>query len=296
MKKYFKSNFVILFMLYFGFFSGIHAASARDQKNCLWELSSRKTRLFFLGSVHVLSQADYPLDAVIEEAYQQSEIIYFEIAMDSVAMPSVQQRMMMAGMLQNQTLADLLSDSLYQSLSHELMKYNIQIAALSGLKPWLVATMLTMAKLNALGIDQQYGIDQTFFRKAREDGKRTGNMESINDQLRCFNSLEGDVQEEMLLETMGSLDEIETEFMNLKKAWKTGQVSKIDSVMNMHMNAYPELKKILLDNRNARWLEKVEAMIKNREKAMIVVGAGHLVGERSLIDLLRKAGYKVRQR
>ncbi|MFC1569240.1 TraB/GumN family protein [bacterium] len=269
---------------------------AQDHHNSLWELSSRKSQLYFLGSIHLLSEDDYPLDASIEDAYQKSDKLYFEIAMDSIAMFNVQQKMMMAGMLQNQTLSDVLSDSTYQSLSKELLKYNIQIAALNGLKPWLVSTMLTMAKLNALGIDPQYGIDQYVFKKAKEDGKKTGGMEFIDDQIKCFNALDGGLEEAMLIETIQSLDELESEFFHLKKAWKTGQASVIDSVMNHHMNAYPDLKKILLDNRNERWMMKVEEMIRNREKALIVVGVGHLVGDGSLIDLLRKRGYKVRQR
>ncbi|MBN2103347.1 TraB/GumN family protein [bacterium] len=263
--------------------------------HCLWKLSSRKGTLFFLGSVHLLSEADYPLDPCIENAYENSEAVYFEVNMDSASSMRTQQKIMMAGMLKNQTLADVISDSTYQILARELEKYGIQISMLSGLKPWMVASMLTMAKLNALGIDQQYGIDQYYYHKAKHDNKRIGGMESIEDQIRCFDALDNELKDDMLLESIQSLDDIESEFFHLKNAWKTGQTAEIDSVINRHMNEYPELKKILLDGRNNRWMQRVERMIENQEKAMIVVGTGHLVGEGSLIHLLRDRGYKVRQ-
>jgi len=276
----------------------IHAAALfpKDPQHCLWELKSRGARIFMAGSIHILGASDYPLAPAIEEAYRKSEVVYFEVAIDSMAMMSVQQKMMMAGMLRNQTLPEVLSDSVYQALSKELLEYNIQISALSGFKPWLVATMLTLAKLNALGFNQQYGLDQYFHKRALEDGKPTGSLESIDDQIRCFTALEGGLEDEMILETLKSADAIESEFFILRNAWKRGLSSVIDSVMNGQMDAYPNLKKTLLDDRNARWTGRVKQMIHDREKALIVVGAGHLVGENSLIDLLRKDGYKIRQR
>jgi len=263
--------------------------------HCLWLLSSRKSTLYFLGSIHVLSNADYPLDSCIENAYEQSRVVYFEVDMDSASSVSAQQKIMMAGMLKDRTLADVLSDSTYQMLSRELTEYGIKIDLLSGLKPWMVATMLTIAKFNALGISQQHGVDRYFYSRAKADGRQVRGMETIDDQIRCFNALDDELEDEIVLEAMQSLDEIESEFLRLKKAWKTGQVAIIDSVMNKHMNEYPELKKILLKERNKRWAQHVERMIENKENALIIVGTGHLVGEDSLIDILRNRGYRIRQ-
>ena len=49
---------------------------------------------------------------------------------------------------------------------------------------------------------------------------------------------------------------------------------------------------LLLYNRNAAWAKKLENLLPTN--ALVVAGgAGHLPGEKGVINLLRKAGYKV---
>ena len=55
------------------------------------------------------------------------------------------------------------------------------------------------------------------------------------------------------------------------------------------MEKYADL---LLYNRNRNWVKKLETLLP-MEKLVIAVGAGHLPGDKGLINLLRKAGYKV---
>ena len=52
-------------------------------------------------------------------------------------------------------------------------------------------------------------------------------------------------------------------------------------------------KFLLVDERNRDWLPKIEEKIK-QEACFIAVGALHLPGNDGLINLLRKAGYKVK--
>ena len=49
---------------------------------------------------------------------------------------------------------------------------------------------------------------------------------------------------------------------------------------------------MLLYNRNENWAKKLEGLMA-KNALVIAVGAGHLPGERGVINLLRKAGYIV---
>jgi len=55
------------------------------------------------------------------------------------------------------------------------------------------------------------------------------------------------------------------------------------------------LKKLLLD-RNRAWIPKLEEFLKSDKAVLVVVGAGHLVGKDSVVELLTAKGYKVEQR
>jgi uncharacterized protein len=47
---------------------------------------------------------------------------------------------------------------------------------------------------------------------------------------------------------------------------------------------------VLLTNRNRNWVVKLNTLLK--DKALVIaVGAGHLPGDKGLINLLRKEGY-----
>ncbi len=49
---------------------------------------------------------------------------------------------------------------------------------------------------------------------------------------------------------------------------------------------------ILLYNRNAAWVKKLDDMLQ-ANALVVAVGAGHLPGKKGVINLLRLAGYKV---
>ena len=54
-------------------------------------------------------------------------------------------------------------------------------------------------------------------------------------------------------------------------------------------------KKLLLD-RNRSWIAKLEQLLRNEKDVLVVVGAGHLVGKDSVVELLAAKGYKIEQR
>ena len=53
--------------------------------------------------------------------------------------------------------------------------------------------------------------------------------------------------------------------------------------------------KNLLTNRNANWVTAIEGLLKDNHDDLIVVGAGHLAGDGSVVDLLAKAGFTVQR-
>jgi uncharacterized protein len=56
--------------------------------------------------------------------------------------------------------------------------------------------------------------------------------------------------------------------------------------MNESMRETPELSKVLLADRNARWAEWIEARMAKPGTVFIAVGAGHLAGNDSVKAML----------
>jgi uncharacterized protein YbaP (TraB family) len=55
------------------------------------------------------------------------------------------------------------------------------------------------------------------------------------------------------------------------------------------------LKHALIEQRNANWSRWIEQRMSQPGAIMIAVGAGHLAGKDSVIDMLKKSGYQVRR-
>jgi uncharacterized protein YbaP (TraB family) len=51
----------------------------------------------------------------------------------------------------------------------------------------------------------------------------------------------------------------------------------------------------LLVERNKNWMPKIEALFTRRGRALVVVGAAHLVGPDGLLAMLKAKGYTVEQ-
>ena len=55
----------------------------------------------------------------------------------------------------------------------------------------------------------------------------------------------------------------------------------------------PDLYKILIRDRNLRWVEVLKQRMNGRGRTVIIVGVGHLLGEDGLPERLRRLGYRV---
>ena len=88
-------------------------ANSAQADTSVWRVSSGSNSLYLGGTVHLLRPSDYPLPGEYEEAYLDSEELYFET--DIVAMTSdmgVQARMLQRLMYQDErSLKTVLSEA-----------------------------------------------------------------------------------------------------------------------------------------------------------------------------------------
>ena len=55
------------------------------------------------------------------------------------------------------------------------------------------------------------------------------------------------------------------------------------------------MKQALLVQRNANWAKWIQQRMAEPGTIMVAVGAGHLAGNSSVLQLLKKDGYKIRR-
>ena len=82
-------------------------------------------------------------------------------------------------------------------------------------------------------------------------------------------------------------------FETMLAVYKSQQLAAIEALFSKTEFGMQAHEDVLLYNRNRNWVKQLKTIMQT-EPVFVAVGAGHLVGTRGLIALLKKEGYKVK--
>jgi len=291
---------LILLVVLVGFFPVLGAedapAAARKGRHSLWKIEEKGNTVYLLGSVHFLRETNYPLAEVINTAFEKSKVVAFETDMKKLESIEIQQKILGKAMLPaEQTIKDQVSPETYSSLSNYLDEAGMPSLVFDRLKPGLAALTLAVLELQKLGFDPEYGIDKHFHKRAEKGGKEFVALETVEFQVDLVTSFGKAEAEDLLKATLKDLKRSRSIFEELTSAWEKGDSEKLEALLNESMREVPDLFKRMVTDRNKSWVPKIEEMIKGKQTAIVIVGAGHLAGKESVVELLRAKGYKIEQ-
>ena len=272
------------------------AAVQQTTKSCLWTIDSQSNKIYLLGSLHLLKPNAYPLAAAVEKAYADSRVIIFETDIAALQTPGVQAKLLELGIYPaEQNLLQNLDGNTRQQLEKKMSEIGLPLEQFSRFKPWFVALTLTTLELQRMGYNPAYGIDVYFFNKASADGKEIGFLEPAEFQINLLGNMANQDQYDFLTQTLNDLEVVNELSEDLVKSWKAGDADKLHELLSKSFNDYPHLHDRLLIQRNKNWVEQIEGAMRKNKNVLFVVGAGHLVGPESVVDLLKEKGYQVKQ-
>ena len=278
------------------FFSLLCAVSVSAQAEpAAWRVTGEDTgELLLLGSVHYLRQEDYPLPSNIDELYQQADTLVMELDLDDLDTLSVENLFVEAGTLPpGSSLQTVLTPAVYELAETRSAEFGLDLAFATRLEPWLVAITLMDLGMNALGFNASRGLEQHLLRRATSDGKQVLGLETLEDQIHVFDQLSIKEQEALLLQTLNEIDSADDAMDELLNAWRDGRVNVLANELTANFEDFPILYRHLVIDRNERWLNPLRQLLETGERYLVVVGALHLVGDDSVIELLQHQGLSV---
>lgn len=282
-----------LFLTLLFLFCGVFTALAEGP---VWKISKGDARLFLGGTIHMLSQADYPLPAAFDQAYRQATELVLETDLEKLQSPEFQQRMLKQMLLDDgQTLQDVLLPATCRAVAQYVASRGVPIDQLEKFKPSMLVIMLTTIELQRLGLAST-GVDQFFMQRAKNDHKSLGQLESVEEQLAFLTSMGAGQDDAMVMHSLDELDQLPELIQSLKAAWRRGDNDVIvKSALAPWKEEYPAVYNALLVKRNRAWLPQIETLLKTPEVEFVLVGALHLVGEDGILQDLAAHGYTVEQ-
>ena len=260
----------------------------------VWKVSDGNSQLYIGGTIHVLSATDYPLPEVYARAYRDSHSVVLETDLaklqDPAALGPLMGRLMYTD---GRNLKQVLSAETYAELEAFGSQRGIPIGLVTGMKPGLVMTTLTLAELQRLGL-YGAGVDQYFSDKARQDNRPLIALESAEQQIEFIANMGEGREDEFVAYSLEQMEDLPGMMSSLKQAWREGDVSGLDSLVLAQLRTeFPDTYQALIVERNLNWRDQIVRMLESGETEMVLVGAAHLVGELGLPSLLAAKGYTV---
>jgi uncharacterized protein YbaP (TraB family) len=148
-----------------------------------------------------------------------------------------------------------------------------------------------------LGFDPNLGIDKYFLSKAQGE-KKILELESLDCQLNLLSGFSDEDQELLLLYTLKDLSIIEQDLEKLTRAWSSGDTKSMESILTRSVSEDRQLSSVfekVVYERNRKMTSRIEDFLKTKKTHFVIVGAGHLVGNRGIIEILSGKGYLVEQ-
>jgi len=106
----------------------------------------------------------------------------------------------------------------------------------------------------------------------------------------------------MLKEMLDNFDEMKEQSTELKAAYEAGDAARVEALSSDEegwlesgrtQKELDQMNEDLLFGRNASWIPAIEKLAADGTDAFIAVGVAHLLGDKSVLDLLAKDGYTI---
>jgi uncharacterized protein YbaP (TraB family) len=274
--------------------AAIAAPSRAGADPAAWRVEEDGAVLWLLGSVHSLRAEDYPLPRIVDRLYAKADGLLFEIDLDDVRPEQIQSELMSAAVLpEGESLASRLPPELYMRAERRAAELGLALSQLDRFEPWLASITLLDVGLSAHGFDPARGVERYLLGRAQHDGKAVLGLESLAAQVGVFDGLSRREQTALLEQTLDELQAPEQEIGPLIDAWQAGTLDALADRLLDDFAGFPDLYERLVVARNRAWVGVLERHLAAGDRLLVVVGALHLVGPNSVVDLLRAQGHTV---
>jgi uncharacterized protein YbaP (TraB family) len=282
-------------LLAFGPAASAEARPAQAAKPALWEISDPDTTIYLFGTIHLLPEQLRWRTPAFDNAVAQSQQLVVETIVDQQNPQSIAAAEMSLGFKRGlPPIAQRVPPAKLPKLRAAIAKSGVPEKVFDQMKTWLAFVQLAGVQFREMGLKGTNGPEEILRQQFLSAKKPIGELETNVEQFTYFDRMSEKSQRQLL---EGALEEGDAnkEFGGMVAAWKRGDVKEIEVTFNRDLSATPEVRDLLLRQRNANWTKWIEQRLAQPGAVLVAVGAGHLAGKGSVIDMLRRDGYQVRR-
>lgn len=291
-------------------------SAAPYARSLLWRVSRDGRTSYLFGTVHIGVTANEALGQEGRAALSRSRVVCAEVVPSNEQQQEAVRVMQGARLRDDESLRAILGDALWSKLTRQLAM--LDPAGLDRFEPWF-ALVMVIGTAQSRGAPSQdppakraqpsreraaharseraeaVPMDDQIVQLGRARGAQVTGLETLGEALQSFARIERGSVVSMLrafLENPAAAQAVGQGIVDEYRSENAEQ--SMDQLAELTRRFSPEFARHLLDERNARWVQRLDPML--REGGVFVaVGAAHMGGERGLVRKLRSMGYDVRR-
>ena len=273
--------------------TGAPSTQQNPPRPAMWKLSDDDTHIFLFGGVHMLPKGIDWQTGWVDTVVDNADMLILELSPEEQA-------------LAPEILADLSSDNadmipledrippqLINELDILASRTRVSRRQLDGMESWAAALLLSNAASRNASLSIANGTEAILTKRFMAQGKPISGLETAAFQLSMFDRLTQRTQDALLTQTVQNAPTAVQKTDQLIKAWASGDTDKIALYADSELRSIEGLSLPLLTRRNAQWANWINDRMEQPGTILIAVGAGHLVGDDSVQNMLEKKGLKV---
>ncbi len=274
--------------------------AGRQSQPLFWRVTNAPgATLHLLGSLHIGPPEGWSYPDLIDDAFDAATMLVVEIDDRDIGAEMRQALLAEHALLPTtESLRERLSPRTWEMLLEQSELSGLPLASLERLQPWMVANLLVIDAAQRRGLSPQTGVDQDFL--GRAGARRVVPLETSEAQMALMSGLTEALQEFSLLETLSHADDIGDYLESMVEAWRVGDEEALSLLLFEGLDERTDSAVFferLIFERNETMAKRLLQLVNDEDyagqSAFAVIGAGHLVGSRSICALLAAHGYHV---
>lgn len=260
----------------------------------VWVAEKDGSKVFIGGTVHMLSEQDYPLPDAYMTAYKQADELLFETDIESLSSMSTQMKIVQQLSYQDgRTIDDDLTPETMAKLEQHFASRGVPLSMFKSYKPGFIGMTITAIEMQILGVTAK-GVDEYFKTMAKKDNKPVSWFESVEDQVGFVIGMADGNENELINYFIDSVSDTKTTWDAMLVQWRAGDMEGLNEDFLLPLEKeHSQMNEVLITSRNEKWIPQIESLFADNDTEFVLVGTLHLAGDNGVLNLLEKSGYAV---
>lgn len=272
-------------------------ARARNDGPAIWTVRDHDSTLFMFGTVHLLSPEIDWIRADMDAIFRTAGTVFFEIDTGPKAqIDAVVMTQSLGFRTDGLRLSDQLDSYQLKLLDAAANNGDISLASLDTMKPWLASEFLTVAAAVNSGLLPELSADEALKSRAAAQGKNILYLDTMSGQITRASRQAPEVQNKLLTDTLEGFNTLGSDISKVAQAWSVGQTRYLTRELIDEAKARsPEFYRQFFTEVNTDWAAPLTRFMEGSGTGFAAVGIGHLLGDQSLLEIMREQGYEVQR-